>query len=56
MLTLATRVGEAFANLSRRRNGFTANFEDYVANLEAMLGGDSIGVDARDHHALIART
>jgi hypothetical protein len=56
MFAFAARIGEALANVGGRGHCFAADFENDVANLEAMFGGNATRVDRGDHHALIART
>src|SRR6516225_6114527 len=55
VLALAARLGKDFANLGRRCHSFAADFQNDVADLEAVLGGNAASADRGDYDPFVAR-
>src|ERR1700716_2051997 len=55
-LALLTHLAKLFADIGGCRNRFAADVEDYVSGVEAVLGGNAIGIDRGHHHSRRACT
>ena len=53
-LAFGARAGDRLAHVGRRRNCFAADFENYVAGRETVVGGDAGRIDAGDYDAVVA--
>ena len=50
-VALLARIGETFANVSRRRHRLAAHIENDIADLEAVIGGNAAVGDRGDDNA-----